>query len=490
MATFGELLAVADLHRAKVQEALQQADIAVQASHPSSVAELGRLNRVLIRYTDRIASGFGLPGHHGARAEGIARRAGLLLRRADESLEMAQSTTRPDTYLAERLRSSSLALGCGLDLLATHLSPAEQGRIPTSVAAVITAPDSTRSLFRLICNHAVTAGQVALNAGPAASLAGHNILQAAAMTGSVSHVSEMGINAVPLNDTAQRLPPTEGESRDELLSGIDRSVRRLDASQAAGSVTTWRYLARAATIVCDLDRHLLCMLHLRAEAIGVSEIVEPLWETILALRPLGERWRTIARTWHDLTTAHADPETGPAMDASDLLIRLGRWAYDDPKWRPGHRSRSDSTDPAILAPTRQDLATVGLTVIKTLDACNQIAANHRDAVNDVFRARRLEGALSPLARRPHMLRGLLMRYPANYSAGRAAVAQLVDVLHKLSPEPQPRTTLALRVAALPSPAALASTDCPRTPTGWIADAPGHSTTPRHPGRATPPNPHR
>ncbi|MFC4906933.1 hypothetical protein [Actinomadura gamaensis] len=469
MATFGELLAVADLHRSKAHEALQQADITTQASHPSSITELGRLTRVLIRYTDRIASGFGLPGDHGAKARGIARRAGTLLHQAGEALDLAGVRTSRDTRLADHLRASSVALGCGLDLLATHLPAPDQGRFPTSVAAVITAPDSAPSLFHLITQHAATAGRIAAEAGPLGGMAGRALLQAAAMTGPVSHPSDAGINAVPLNETAERIPPDENEGREQLLAGIDSSVRRLDASQAAGSVTTWRYLARAATIICDLDRHLLCMLRLRAEALGASDLVDPLWQTIRAMDPLAERWRALARRWLDLTAAHADPETGPAVDAGDLLVRLGRLAYDDPHWKPGHRARPENIDPAVLAPTREEFSTIGLTVIKTLDACNQIAAHHRDALNDVLRIRRLEGTISPAAKRPTEIRKLFMHYPANYNAGRAAITQLIDIMHKVSPEPEAKTALALRIAATPSPALLAGADCPHPLTDGALD---------------------
>ncbi|MEV5574509.1 hypothetical protein AB0L06_31125 [Spirillospora sp. NPDC052269] len=468
MATFGQLAAVADGHRSEVHEALRRPDIAVQAGRPSSVTELGRLARVLTRYTDRISRGFGLPSDDGASARDIARQAGASLRHATAYLDRPTPDADQDTSLAQSLRAAAVALGCGLDLLDTHLPSPDSGRAPTSVAAVISAPDVAADLFHLIGDHATTAGQLAIKSGPASRPAGQFLLRAAALTGMFphDHRHETGLQAVSLLEIPDRIPPEADEDRDQLLTGIDASVRRLDASQAEGSVTTWRYLARAATITHELDLHLVAMLRLRLEALGDPQSADRLWPVLKTMNRMSSRWRTIARTWNELTAEFHTPVIGPATDASDLVIRLGRLGYTDPTWKPGHRAQPAPTDPAQLAPTLSDVARLGLTAITTLGTCNNIAARHRHAINDVARIRTLKNPkTSPIGgprkhgRREEIVR-LRYHYPANHADGREVISRLAHLMREIAPEPDPATTLALRSAALPSPAALASADCP------------------------------
>ncbi|MEV4251686.1 hypothetical protein AB0J52_00810 [Spirillospora sp. NPDC049652] len=467
MATFGQLAAVADRHRAEAHEALRRPDIAVRAGRPCSVTELGRLARVLTRYTDRIAHGFGLPGDDGTGIREIAHQAGESLRHATAYLDKATPDTNLDTSLAQNLRASAVALGCGLDLLATHLPPPASGRELTSVAAVIAAPDVAGDLFHLISDHATTAGQLALKSGHVSHPAGHFLLRAAALAGGFAHGQQTGLQAVSLPATPDRIPPEVGESRDQLLTGIDASVRRLDASQAEGSVTTWRYLARAATITHELDFHLVCILRLRLEALAGVSTADGLEPVVKTMKRMTRRWRAIARTWHELTTEHRLSEIGPAMDASDLVVRLGRLGYTDSSWKPGHRSWHATTDPALLAPTLSEVTRIGLTVVATLGTCNQIAAQHRHAINDVACARSLkrlkpkQGYGGPhLHGSPQRITELRSHYTANHADGREVVSRLAHFLREIAPQSDSETILALRSAVLPSPAVLADADCP------------------------------
>lgn len=499
MATFGQLAAVADRHRAEVQEALRRPDISVLAGRPSSINELGRLAQVLTRYTDRIAHGFGLPGDDGASTRNIARQAGVSLRHATAYLDMSAVSPEQGTNLARNLRASAVALGCGLDLLFTHLPSPDSGRQPTSVASVIAAPDVAGDLFRLISSHANTAGQLALKAGAARRPGGQFLLRAAAITAPFAHGHEAdtGLRAVALPDIPDRIPPEVGEDQDQLLAGIDASVRRLDASQADGSVTTWRYLARAATITHELDRHLVCMLRLRLEALGDSQTADQLWPVIKTMNTMAIRWRTLARTWNDLTAGRRDPEIGPVVDASDLVIRLGRLGYADPAWKPGHRMQPTNTDPARLAPTLSDVTRIGLTVVTTLSTCNQITAQQRRAINDIVRSRRLgithqnRYGRPRLHDRPTDIGKLRKLYPANAIAGREVVSQLAHLIRGVMPDPGPETTLALRSAALPAPVALASADCPTSifDDGGFSAAPPASSPLRRPAHPLQSPPH-
>ncbi|WP_157430154.1 hypothetical protein [Actinomadura oligospora] len=467
VATFGQLAAVADRHRSEVHEALRRPDIAVQASRPGSITELGRLAQVLTRYTDRIAHGFGLPSDDGASTRDIARQAGASLRHATAYLDRPTSDAEQDTSLAQNLRASAAALGCGLDLLFTHLPSPESSRQPTSVASVISAPDTAGQLFRLISDHAATAGQLALRTGPTPRPAGQFLLRAAALTGMAAHNHETGLQAVSLPKIPDRIRPETHEDRDQLLAGIDTSVRRLDATQAESSVTTWRYLARAATITHELDHRLVCLLRLRLETLEGSQAADQLWPVIKTMSLMSRRWRSIARTWNELTAGLRDPEIGPARDASDLVLRLGRLSRTDPTWKPGHRTPPTATDPALLAPALSDVARIGLTVITTLGACNQIAAQHRHAINDLARALSIHNIKPERAYvgprnhgSPVEIAKLRHNYPANYADGREAVARLSGFFGEIAPALDPQMTLALRSAALPSPSSLASADCP------------------------------
>ncbi|RMI43918.1 hypothetical protein EBO15_14540 [Actinomadura harenae] len=492
MATFGQLAAVADRHRSEVHEALRHPDITVRAGRPGSLNELGRLARVLTRYTDRIAHGFGLPSDDGAHARDIARRAGASLRHATAYLDRARPEPEQNTTLAQNLRASAVALGCGLDLLSTHLPSPDSGRNPTSVAAVISAPDTAGDLFRLINKHATTAGRLALNSGPITRPAGQFLLRAAALTGMFGHTPtrDTGLNAVALPGTPDRIPPEADEDRDQLIAGIDASVRRLDASQAEGSVTTWRYLARAAAITHQLDRHLLCVLRVRLEELGQSQTADQLWPVIKSMHHTALRWRNVTRVWHELTTDHQGPEIGPATDASDLILRLGRLGYTDPAWRPGHRAQPATTDPAQLAPTMSEVTRIGLTVITTLGVCDQIAEQHRRAINDLVRTGRLTATNPKAVSHRREIDKLRHHYPANRTAGRQVISRLAHLLHANTPDLGSEATLTLRSAALPSPAALAGADCPlpaltEETLNASPPAPAPFHQPTHPHRPSP-----
>lgn len=491
------MIGVADRHLAEVHAAFAHPQFAAQTRHPGTTAELARLTRVLSRYTDQIASGFGIPSGQSAGVRDAARSAGALLHQAREIFGERPWAELQGPTLAQNLRGISVSLGCGLDLLATHFRPAtdQHERASTANATVIAATDTARALFRTISTHAAIAGQIALQAGPRNQQAGKLLLKAAAITGLISDDDTTGVGAIPLRHSPERLPPESPEDGAQALAGIDITVQRINAREPAGSVTTWRYLARAATVIHGIGDRLIYQLARRALELGEQEPANELLSAAKAIRKTGSRWKNIARRWQELPNQHTEPAAGPTIDAGDLLLRLGRLTFDDPAWRPHRNSTCRLVPPEKIAPDLAELRHVAVAALKALETCNGFAQHHRTAVNDIA----VLGAVqhhatseAPFRVSPGM-RSLLRAYENVHAAGKSNIIQLSETVERLSPGQAGELALIRKRSALaPSlthPAAIATTDFPAplpqiiTTNSWRTPAP--STRAANPVAASP-----
>ncbi|WP_157431474.1 hypothetical protein [Actinomadura hibisca] len=488
------MIEVADGHLAEVRRTLNHPTTTAQARHPATTYELARFTHVLIRYTDQIAAGFGTPYEHDTGIQDAARRAGALLRQAQELLGPPGWNETDGPQLAKHLRGTSLALGCGLDLLDTHITKTpDQGQVLSANAAVIAATDTARSLLHTLSQHAAAAGHVALRAGPEAHTAGSPLLNAALLTSVFGHEHPSGVTAIPFRHAPERLPPSHNEERSQLLAGIELSLQRLNADTTPSSVATWRYVARAAAIASDINCRLLNQLSRRAEELETKTTAEALLATKRAMGHNANKWRAVARKLHDLTDQHSLPVAGSALDAGDLVLRLGRLTFTDPAWRPHHTATTRLTPPEQIAPGPSDIRTVALTALKVTDTCKEIARRHHAATTDLATlADRTRGPDSRPA-----IPELNQLYENLQAAGERTLTELGEAIQHMAPGPpeqaadlalvQQRLTATRALATpQPTPAALASSSFPTPITKAITPVPTKEGTTNQPPRSAAP----
>jgi hypothetical protein len=469
MATFGELLSVADCHLTRVVKTLDHPGIAEQARHPGTVAELARLTVVLTRYADALAGWAGSEPAGDRATREATRRFQENVHRARHILGQPQwaMPTGPDIVWA--LRATSESLGCGLDLLASHLNT--QDPVPSANAMVIAAPDTAQTLLRELGKYAAAAGRLMFHSVPDAKEAA-TLLADTPTPESIPVPGEAtAVEGMTLRGAGERIPPVPGEDFDQLLKGINASVQRLQNLDPRVGTATWRYLATASAITSQLSGHLTGVLAHRLRAIDREEPVASLMRAAQDIRRFSMRWQGIVRSWYSLTGMATARMTSPAaVDAGDLVIRLGRLYYADAAWAPGPRQTMRVVPPEQLIPDLERAGTIGLVALKSIEACNVIAAVHHTAVNDAarltFTRRGLPAPDRHRRRPPAEIRQFLTRYEGVHHHGKSAAIRLGNALLQIPPTAQTATETALiiRRAAAPhsheSPAALAAQSFP------------------------------
>ncbi|MES9541865.1 hypothetical protein [Actinomadura sp. NPDC000600] len=408
----------------------------------TTLPELARLAHVLARYHDQIAEGFGIPAPAGTGVRDGARRASDLIKQAEDLLGPPADTETPRSALAQKLRAASIALGCGLDLLSTHF-PTAHDQMTSATAVVIAAPDSARSLLHQLSVHTSTIGHLAWRTPAPTSQAGVLLLKAAFLSRIYSeNETSPPITAVQPQHTPDRIPPVVGEDITQALAGIDASIQRLNNPQTTTSITTWRYLARAAAIICDIDSKTVHQLIYRINELNESERLPALKEAATDVQHTGRTWRTIIRRWDEHIGHYGHPATGPATDASDLIIRLGRLIHADSTWTPSPHASSRLKPPHELAPDLHHAATLATITLKTIEACNNLATHHHAAINDAAAmgaVNRHQKYPTHLPRVPASVRELSTRYDAARIKGSQAIITLGQAIQELiSPELTPQ----------------------------------------------------
>ncbi|MEU9019367.1 hypothetical protein [Actinomadura sp. NPDC048394] len=461
------MTALAGEHLTDLKRAIHTPDIGHQAAQPAIRAELSQLAHVLVRYHDQIATGFGVPHTQDHGVRDAARRASTLINHAEQLLGPRPTTEASESVLAEKIRCVSIALGCGLDLLASH-APTTLTEPASADAPTIAATDTARALMHQLSTHTATLGHLARHTGAPSNTATRPLLTAAVLTRVFGTNERPPINPVPLRHIPERLPPAVGENPARALTGISASIQRLNNPNAPGSIATWRYLARAAAIACDLNSKTVLHLTRRMEELNENDHVSHLKQVTKSIRRTSGRWKAITRRW-DTYDNFGHPATGLATDASDLIIRLGRIIHADPAWTPSPRASYQLKPPEELAATTADAARIASAALKTLEACNVIAANHQTAINDVavmgvLQQQQQRPSFSP--RVPASTRRLLELYKATEAQGIQTVTTLgraVQALAADNPEHTDEARLIIRRAttkAMPTQSTLAATGFP------------------------------
>ncbi|MGP4026160.1 hypothetical protein [Actinomadura sp. 3N407] len=303
------MTALATEHLTDLQHQLHTKHLARDLGRRTIPPELARLTHVLARYHDQIANGFGAPHPHTTGVRDAAHRASTLIKQAEQILGRPAATETPKSVLAQKLRATSIALGCGLDLLSTHF-PTSDDHTPSATAAIITAPDSARTLLHQLSTHTATVAHLAQRTQPPANQASALLLRAAVLSRIHSeNQTQPAIIAVPLHGTPERTPPEVGEDFTQTLSGINVSIQRLSNSQPATSVTTWRYLARAATIICDLNLKTIQQLIYRMKEQNEPDHRSALQQATTAIKQTGKNGETSSYAGTNKQTTTATPPT-------------------------------------------------------------------------------------------------------------------------------------------------------------------------------------
>ncbi|WP_152563850.1 hypothetical protein [Actinomadura welshii] len=429
------MTALATEHLTDLQHQLHTKRLARDLRQRGVPPELARLAHVLARYHDRIADGFGAPHPASTGVRDAARRAGTLLKQAEDLLGPPADSEVPRSALAQKLRAASVAFGCGLDLLSTHF-PTTPDVATSANAFVIAAPDTARSLLHQLSTHTATIGHLAARTTAPADQAATLLLKAAILSRINSeNRTPPPITAVPIYHTPERIPPAIGEDHTQVLTGIDASVHRLSNPTTPTSITTWRYLARAAAIICDLNSKTVQQLIHRIKELDELDHLPALKQAAKHIHQNGRTWRTIIQRWDDHVGHYGHPANGPATDAGDLIIRLGRLIHADPTWIPGPRASARVKPPDQLAPDLSRAAELATVTLKAIEACNSLAIHHCAAINDAA----IIGVLdrhkknqTQWPRIPGSALELATRYEKAQAKGRQAITSLGQAIQDLT----------------------------------------------------------
>jgi hypothetical protein len=196
-----------------------------------------------------------------------------------------------------------------------------------------------------------------------------------------------------------RVPPHAGETSAALCEGIIAGADRLRAGAfvPAGQVSqprllsgpAWRRTAHACAITADLACRAMGMLaEETAQAPGESLAAGELREAASALGSASDAWLALARLWQVITTDTQDAVSPVTIDASDLVLRMGRLVSGDPRWTPARRD-AGPPDAARLAPDAASLRMVLAAVHHAIDAIGSVARADADGVQVAARAGRL-----------------------------------------------------------------------------------------------------
>jgi hypothetical protein len=201
------------------------------------------------------------------------------------------------------------------------------------------------------------------------------------------------LHAIPAAMVPQRQRPgTAAESVADLCRGITISASRLrhamqgskERARWSPDVTSdgWQWMAQAAAVTSHISE-----LALRSLATRTGELPSPpLNETRLRaaadlMADMRAGWHEVDRMWDMMITESRRLPASTAMaDASDLVLRIGRLTWDDPRWTPAHSRRAPLRPPALMAPDADAVRVVIAAVHQAVDAMAVVAEADGDAV--------------------------------------------------------------------------------------------------------------
>lgn len=419
MVTLGEFFDAAALEA-------DAAEVAVVAGRPDLAGVLPQLRRlvtVLGRYLDDATPGSDAPGQSLRSWERLAAQQREGLRQADRYLGMCCAVVAPGPGAArhgdERVQGLARAvdaLSAGRELMRTHYEAVPHGGyagrsrwarllISEPVVVALAVEVSRWSEVAASWVRWAAAGQLDVRAREALGDAQVWLSVAAKAPGAAGSRAEAVagwdlLRAVPLCTVPGRVPPHAGEASAGLCQGIIAGADRLRAGTfvPAGqapqprflSGPAWRRTAHACAITADLACRAMGMLAEETALLppGESLAAGELREAASALGSASDAWLALTRLWQVITTDTQDAVSPVTVDASDLVLRMGRLVSGDPRWTPARRDVG-SPGAAGLAPDAASLRMVLAAVHHAIDAIGSVARADADGVRAAARAGRL-----------------------------------------------------------------------------------------------------
>jgi hypothetical protein len=423
-ATFGDFLRQADGH---LDAALAGWD---QVADPAAAAcELRRVVTVMTRFLDDrirvdVIEAAGRTDLNPWERATIDTRTAL--RQAADCLtqdsEIIDGTgSRPGRDPARSLAAAATCLTAGRDLLNTHTatSPQDLREHRSDWAPTLVSLPVTRALTAQIARWsrqlvsvtailasadpaatpaAVTAGESLQAASQWLWAAGTAIRPAQAADPATAEDSRL-LQAIPAAQPPARLPPGGAEPVTELCAGLTASAQRLRAAifTTAGqapwmpslTADTWRWTARAIAVTGHASELTLRSLTRHPGQPGSPLDGPQLQAAAEATARSWAAWRQVSAAWTGLTTETHGQASPVVPEINDLVLRMGRLAWNDPHWTPARRPAATRRDPATLISSDAGIAAVVSAVHQAADAFARIAAADLKAVSTAGGAGRL-----------------------------------------------------------------------------------------------------
>jgi hypothetical protein len=367
------------------------------------------------------------PWEHAVVDAGTALRlAADCLRRADEAAASHAATPSRQSRLLE---AAAAELTAGRDLLETHRATGSTALGSRSEwEDVVTSLPFTRALANEIARWsrqlALFTAQLASSAiSPAGSRGlGDDLLtvlhaelsSASRSLQAVSAAVRPALETEPVRTADTELlhaiptsavpplqrPGTAAETVSELCRGIAVSASRLRSGAQYGrerarwspSLTSggWQWMAQAAAVTSHLGEMVLRSLATRTSALPNAATHETQLRAAADLvADMRATWQKVEHKWDAMMTESRLPQGTALTDASDLLLRVGRLAWDDPHWTPARSRRAAPRNPADMAPDADAVKAVIAAVHQAVDAMAVIARADGDAVRTASAAGRL-----------------------------------------------------------------------------------------------------
>ena len=379
---------------------------------------------------------------------------------AREALQVAAASLHPAAadpvtpeagtagQLSAHLGAAAMSLAAGRDLLRTHFSTGADGPSSSEWSSGITSAPVTRALLDELARWSQ---QLALLTGrmsvmPTAGAPGpvfmpqgmasacHWLLVAAATIRAGTHGSPLDagdtelLMAIPVNVVARRSPPAGPETAAELCAGIEASASRLRALtyRAAGqaawspgvSADSWRWVANGAAVTCHISEQMLTRLADQERQGGPPGAGMQFGSAAKAMGQASARWREVVAVWNQMTTESTGLAAVGIADMSDIVVRVGRLAFEDPEWVPDRSRRAPLRDAGELAPDIRQATMVVGAIHHLAETSARLAAADLDGVRLAGRAGRLYVPT----------RTLPEEYDVPYRFGNATPADIRDLL--------------------------------------------------------------
>ena len=327
----------------------------------------------------------------------------------------------PADSLTARLAATAAALAAGRDLLRTHTTVCPDGQwAPRSPwAAVIGSGPVARALAAEVARWSQDLALITARLSVAAQLdaaipapvsqrlaaacplmltASTTITAAQRQHPATTPDAEL-LHAVPVNRIPQPQPPSDSETAADLAAGIAISADRLHAAAPAAAeqaawapemtAESWRWTATGAAIICDLSQLMLTSLAERAALFTGTPVTARLHGAADSAASACARWREVRAAWQDITTETRGLTAPTIPDTRDLIVRLGRLAFTEPRWTPIRARRAPLRDPADLAPDTAQAAVITGAIHHAAGTLAFIASTDLRAVQAAHRAGRL-----------------------------------------------------------------------------------------------------